>query len=166
MSTYLQFPVAINQNSHEIVAVTLTEANVHDSMETKNLISQVESVSSVTGDKGYDNKNAYDPIAAKSARAIIPPRSGAALKKKNVTWGDVERNRLILENRFLGKRLWKTASGYSRRSLIENTIGRYKTIIGPMLRSRKIKNQKVEAKLGAKILNQMTQLGMPNSYKI
>lgn len=164
--TWRKLHIAINRESHEIVAANLTAANVHDSMATTELLSQIDSVASVTGDKGYDNRNAYDPIAAKKARAIIPPRSGAALKTKNISWGDVERNRLIHENHFLGKKLWKTASGYSKRSLVETAIGRFKAIIGPQLRSRNLKNQKTEAKLGAKILNQMTHLGMPKSYKV
>jgi hypothetical protein len=164
--TWRKLHIAINRESHEIVAVMLTPANVHDSMATADLLAQIDSVASVTGDKGYDNRNAFEPIAAKNARAIIPPRSGAALKTKNITWGDVERNRLVRENHFLGKKLWKTASGYSKRSLVETAIGRFKAIIGPQLRSRNFENQKVEAMLGAKILNQMTHLGMPKSYKV
>lgn len=93
----------------------LTESNVHDSVKTKALLDQVGKVASVTGDKGYDNKNAYEPIAVKKARAIIPPRSGAALKPKNISWGegDVERNRILKENHLLGKKSWKRASRYS-----------------------------------------------------
>lgn len=164
--TWRKMHLGINRDSHEIIAISLTESNVHDSIETAALLAQIPAVASVTGDKGYDNKNAYGPIAERSARAIIPPRSGAALKLKNPSWGDVERNRLIREQHALGKKLWKKASAYTRRSLVETGIGRYKGILGPRLHARKMERQKVEVRLGAKILNRMTHLGMPKSYKV
>jgi Transposase DDE domain len=164
--TWRKIHIGIDRESHEFIAVTLTESNVHDSMETASLLSQIDSVASVTGDKGYDNKNAYDPIAAKGARATIPPRSGAALKRKNLSWGDVERNRLVRANHLLGKDAWKKGSGYTKRVLVETAFCRWKKIIGPMLHGRKLATQKTEVRLGAKILNKMTHLGMPKSYKI
>lgn len=115
---------------------------------------------------GYDNKHAYEPIAARGAKAIIPPRSGAALKLKNPTWGDVERNRLIREKHLLGKDAWKSGSGYLRRVLVETSIGRYKRTLGASMHSRRLSRQKAEVRLGAKILNRMTHLGMPKSYKV
>ena len=163
--TWRKIHIGISRESQEVLAVTLTESNVHDSMETAALLSQVDALASVTGDKGYDNKNAYGPIAAKGARAIIPPRSGAALKPKKISWGDVERNRLITEKHLLGKDAWKTGSGYTRRVLVETAFCRYKKILGPMLHGRKLSTQKTEVRLAAKILNKMTQLGMPDSYK-
>lgn len=164
--TWRKIHIGIDRESHEIVAVTLTASNVHDSMETANLLNQVDAIATVTGDKGYDNKNAYNPIAEKGAKAIIPPRSGAALKQKNIGWGDVERNRLVRENHLLGKDAWKTGSGYTKRSLVETSFSRYKKILGPMLHTRKFGNQKTEVRLAAKILNMMTHLGMPKSYKL
>lgn len=164
--TWRKIHIGIDRESQEVVAVTLTESNVHDSKETAALLSQIDSVASVTGDKGYDNKNAYDPIAAKGAKAIVPPRSGAALKLKKISWGDVERNRLVRENHLLGKNAWKTGSGYTKRVLVETAFCRYKKIIGPMLHSKKLRNQKTEVRLACKILNMMTHLGMPKSYKL
>jgi IS5 family transposase len=164
--TWRKLHLAIDSKTHEIIGMSLTTSNRHDSMETKKLLQDIPAIASVTGDKGYDNRNAYDPIAAKGAKAIIPPRSGAALKKKNISWGDVERNRLVKENWAIGKKTWKIGSKYHRRSLVETGIGRFKNIIGPSLHSRHLKNQIVEARIGISILNRMTHLGMPKSYKV
>lgn len=159
--------LCINRETKEIESLTLTPSNVHDSIQTKALLDQIDyKVSTVTGDMGYDNRNAYGPIAKIGARAIIPPRSGAALKLKKPTWGDVERNRLIREKHLLGKEAWKVGSGYTKRVHVENTIGRFKKIIGPGLRALKFQNQVTESKIGAKIINKMTNLGMPKSYKL
>ena len=64
-----------------------------------------------------------------------------------------------------GKGMWKKTSGYHKRSLVETHMFRLKTILGGSLRGRKLENQKVEAHLMGKILNKMTQLGMPRSEK-
>jgi transposase len=164
--TWRKFHIGIDRETQEIIAVTLTASNVHDSKETCNLLDQIENIATVTGDKGYDNKHAYDPIAAKGAKAIIPPRSGAALKTKNISWGDAERNRLVREKHLLGKDTWKTASGYTKRVLVETAFYRYKKILGQHLHTRNLSNQKAEVRLGAKILNKMAHLGMPKSYKV
>ena len=43
---------------------------------------------------------------------------------------------------------------------------RYKTIIGRRMRSRTLDGQRVEVQLASKILNTMTHLGMPDSYRV
>ena len=77
-----------------------------------------------------------------------------------------QRNRNILERDRLGKREWHTASGFSTRSKVETTFHRYKTIIGPSMRARGLASQRVEARIGCKILNTMTALGMPDGQMI
>ena len=48
--------IAINPDTHEILAVTLTASNIHDSIETGPLLDQIGTVATVTGDKAYDNR--------------------------------------------------------------------------------------------------------------
>ena len=74
--------------------------------------------------------------------------------------------RNIRSIRELGRREWHKRSGYSRRSLVENTMYRYKTIIGRRMRSRTFDGQRVEVLLARKILNTMTLMGMPDSYRV
>jgi len=57
-------------------------------------------------------------------------------------------------------------SGYSKRSMVENTMYRYKTIIGRSMRSQTFAGQRVEVRLASKILNTMTRLGMPDGYRV
>jgi len=54
---------------------------------------------------------------------------------------------------------------YGRRVRVENTIFRYKAIIGNKLRSRTFENQNTETKIAVQILNRMAQLGMPRARK-
>jgi hypothetical protein len=43
---------------------------------------------------------------------------------------------------------------------------RYKTIIGRTLRARTLPAQEVEARVGCKVLNRMTALGLPVSRRL
>ena len=45
----------------------------------------------------------------------------------------------------------------------ETTFHRYKAIVGSAMRARGLAAQRVEARIGCKILNTMTALGMPDS---
>ena len=77
-----------------------------------------------------------------------------------------ETNRNVLSIQELGRREWHKQSGYSQRSMVENTIYRYKTILGGNMTSRGMEGQRTEVQLGCKILNQMALFGMPDSYKL
>src|SRR3990167_8136448 len=48
--TWRKYHVAINPATHEVMAVELTEANVHDSMQMENLLSGMEAVGKVYAD--------------------------------------------------------------------------------------------------------------------
>ena len=162
--TWRKLHLSVDAKTHEIVASQLTMSNVHDSTQVQRLLPE-DQVEAVYGDKAYDNQNAYEPIVTKGAKAVIPPRSGAALMKPK-TWGIVARNTNVAERWFLGNKLWKVGRGYHRRSLAETAMYRQKQILGNRLRSKNILQQNTEARIRASILNQMTQLGMPQSYRV
>ena len=77
-----------------------------------------------------------------------------------------ERNRNIAGQARVGKRAWHTQSGYSRRSKVETTFYRYKAIVGSAMRARRLSSQRVEARIGCRILKVMTALGMPDGVMI
>ena len=43
---------------------------------------------------------------------------------------------------------------------------RFKTLFGSSLWARTMENQRVEARIRTRVLNRMTQLGMPESYTV
>ena len=90
-----------------------------------------------------------------------PPHKNAQLRPDVAVLR--ERNRNLRSRVRLGNRQWHTKSGYSRRSLVENTMHRYKCIMGRTMRSRTLQGQRVESRVGCRILNTMTVLGMPES---
>ena len=66
----------------------------------------------------------------------------------------------------LGRRRWKKASGYHQHARVENAFFRYKSIVGDCLRARSSSGQRREAVLACHVLNRMTELGRPVSYRI
>ena len=65
----------------------------------------------------------------------------------------------------------KNGSGTSHRATageakVETTFQRYKAILGSAMRARGLASQRVEVRLGCKILNTMTALGIPDGEMI
>ena len=71
------------------------------------------------------------------------------------------RDRHIAQIRSNGRMAWQVATGYNQRSRIETQIGRWKSVIGPKLKSRSFSRQITEIQVGQKVLNTMTALGRP-----
>jgi alkanesulfonate monooxygenase SsuD/methylene tetrahydromethanopterin reductase-like flavin-dependent oxidoreductase (luciferase family) len=134
------------------------------------LLAQIgDPVASVSADGAYDTKAVYEAAhergEGRAVRVLIPPGRNAQLGPKPSA-ALQERNRNIRSIRELGRREWHTSSGYSKRSMAENTVFRYKTIIGRSMRSRTLAGQRVKVQLASKILNTMTRLEMPDSYRV
>ena len=101
---------------------------------------------------------------ARGATVVIPPAKTANVSGHGPR--SPARDRTITLVKTLGRRRWKQASGYHRQGRVENAFFRYKSIIGAGLRARSPAGQGSEAVLGCEILNRMTALGRPASYRI
>ena len=148
-----------------ILAHTLTEATVDDATTALDLISAVDgALVSVTADAAYDTIAVYEAAGARGAMVVVPPARTANVSRHGPR--SPARDRTIRSVKQLGRRRWKQASGYHRQARVENTFFRYKSIIGDGLRARSPAGQGSEAVLGCEILNRMTDLGRPASYRI
>ena len=120
--------------------------------------------------------------------AFDAQHGGFATGWSPVSWGSIDE--LFVNLTMPGERLWprpavaragsddhvgearsagasrKKASGYHRQGRVENAFFRYKSIIGEGLRARSPAGQGSEVVLGCEILNRMTALGRPVSYRI
>jgi hypothetical protein len=134
------------------------------------LLEQIDNpVATLSADGAYDTESVYQAAQSKggeqAVRVLIPPGRDAQLAPRPSAALE-ERNRNILSIRELGRREWHKHSGYSERAMVENTIYRYKTIIGRGMRSRSLPGQRVEVQLASRVLNTMARLGMPDSYRM
>ena len=144
---------------------TLTEATGDDATTALDLLTAVEGpLVRVTADAAYDTVAVYETARARGATVVIPPAKTATVSGHGPR--SPARDRTIQLVKTLGRRQWKKASGYHRQGLVENVFFRYKSIIGDGLRARSPAGQGSEVVLGCEILNRMTALGRPVSYRI
>ena len=145
-----------------------TKSEVHDSAELAGLLARTDApIAVVCADKAYDSFDCHAAIRVRDAQPVIPPKKGAAIRpppgRKDVP---PTRGAAVARIAEVGREAWKAETGYHRRSLAETAMLRYKTLIGPSLRSRTFDRQKVEAAVAVRCINRFTALGMPRSIRI
>ena len=106
----------------------------------------------------------YETATARGATVIIPPAKPANISGHGPR--SPARDRMVTLVKQLGRRRWQKVSGSHRQGRVENTFFRDTSIIGEGLRARSPAGQGSEAVLGCEILNRMTELGRPVSYRI
>ena len=166
---YRKLHLAVDEQTSDVVACDLTSKRARDASRVASLVGQIERpIASAKADAAYDTGDVYKTLehhrAHRSPKVLIPPRKGAQLALDSA--GTRQRNRNIRARSRVGKRKWYVASGYSRRSKVETTFHRYKAILGSAMRARGLASQRVEVRLGCKILNTMTALGIPDGEMI
>ncbi len=166
--TWKKLHIGADEHSNEIYGMVLTDAGSADAHQVKSIIEQTKvPIDKASFDGAYDTVAIYELLEEKGIEAIIPPRENALI------WTDEQgndlehaRNRALKEIEASSMPDWKQKSGYHRRSKAENTMYRFKVIFGGDLRSRCDQNQKSEAFMKCRILNQMTEMAKPQSVKV
>jgi hypothetical protein len=164
---YRKLHLAMDADSGQIVAVTLTDQDVDDPSQVAPLLEQIPGeIEQVTADGAYDGEPTYATIAARSPdiAVVIPPRATSTADPglgMNASRRDVHVHTVAA----LGRLGWQQVSGYGRRALVETTMGRYKALIGTRLRARNDAGRRTEAAVGAVVLNRMLAAGRPNSVR-
>ena len=156
--------LAVDGDTGEIVASTLTSNGGDDAGEVPLLLAQVQGpIASVNG--AYDHEAVYRAVNARQPRpppdVVIPPRASAVASPH-----DTQRDSHIETIARRGRMAWQKATGYGRRNLVETAIGRYKALIGPRLRARNWRAQKAETAIAVGVLNRMIQTAKPESVRI
>ena len=161
--TWRKLHLAVNPDTHEIEAETLTENSCDDASQADDLLDQVKSkVKRFYGDGAYDKWKVYETLGKRRIKAIVPPQRNAKIKQHGNSSGrPLSRDVAIRAIRRRGRRRWKEDIGYHRRSLSETAMYRMKCCFGDHLKNRLIKNQRTETRLRSKILNKFTHLGLP-----
>ena len=122
----------------------------------------------VSGDGAYDQRKFYKACATREITdVVVPPRRNARIwQHGNSAKPPLVRDQNLRRIRCVGRKHWKTESGYHRRSLAETAVFRFKTVFGGQLSARTLDRQIVEARIKCRALNIMTQLGLPDSYPV
>lgn len=159
--------IGIDAETLEIRAVEVTSSNIGDPPMLPNLLDQIapdQKIGSVTADGAYDTRKCHDAIAARNARAVIPPRKNAKLWKPD-TLGARARNEAVQSSKDLGRAQWRRLTGYHRRSRVETKMHCLK-LMGQRLAARDFDRQVAEVQIRAAILNGFTALGIPRTVAV
>jgi transposase len=156
--------ISMDAATHQITAALITDNKTLDRKALPLLLNRIEAeVEKVCADGAYDVKACYEAVSNKQDRAVIPPKSNAVISG-NKTLADRDENLRLIKD--IGEDEWKKQSQYHRRSLVECGFLRLKTIFSDKLRSRREDTQLTESMIRCATLNRMTDLGMPDSYKV
>jgi len=156
--------LAVDADSGEIIAHSLTDQEVGDASQLEPLLDQIDhEIGQFTADGAYDGDPSYDAVPCHNpcAKVVIPPRSNAV--ERPSAQASCQRDGHISCIQIDGRLKWQTSTGYGKRALIETAIGRYKGVIEPRLRARSFRSQQTEAAIGVTILNRMLACGRPKS---
>jgi len=166
--TWRKLHVGVDEATGEIQAAVAATNNFGDGQVLPDLLAQVEAkLSQVTGDGGYDDRQCYDAISERGARAVIPPQKGARIwRHGNSQQERHARDENVRSIRRHGRAKWKRESHYHRRSLAETTMFRLKMIFGERVAARSFDGQAAQMLVRCAVLNRMTHLGMPQSYAV
>lgn len=166
--TWRKLHLGVDEATREIRAALVTTNNFSDGQVLPDLLAQVEEkLSQVTGDGGYDDRHCYEAIAERGARAVIPPQKGARIwQHGNSKQERHARDENLRGIRRHGRAKWKRESQYHRRSLAETTMFRLKMIFGQRVAARSFDGQAAQMLVRCAVLNQITHLGMPQSYAV
>jgi len=168
--TWRKLHLGVDEKTGFIHAQVLTKNGKGDgdAQQAEKMLEQVKSpIDRFSGDGAYDTLEIWDLLKELEIEGIIPPQENA------IYWVDefnelldLDRNKILEQIDKIGRKEWKKASNYHRRSLSETAMMRFKLIFGSTLYSRIVEKQKTEAAIKVKCLNKMTALGMPVSKKV
>lgn len=162
-ASWRKLHVAVNQD-HYFEACTLTDRFCHDDQQVTPLLEQIDKpIDHLSADSAYDETPVYDAVIAHSpdVNVVIPPRSNAVENDKAA----MQRNHNIIEIKEHGRMVWQKEQEYGRRNYSELGVQRYQKILGNTMHARDLPRQKQEAMIGCGVINKMTSLGMPASYR-
>jgi IS5 family transposase len=166
--TWLKLHLGIDPQTHEIRAAIVSEPGVTDAEAVPDLLKQVDDpVEAAEADGAYDQQAVYDALKRRGARAVIPPRRDAKIRRHGNSKGPrLDRDENLRRIRQIGRRAWKEESGYHKRSLGETAMFRMKTLFGGEVSSRGSVQQATEVGIRCRAMNIMTHQGMPQSERV
>lgn len=169
--TWRKVHVGICADTGQVVVSAVSSNDVSDDFAMIHMMDGLEGIllGKVYGDGAYDTIDCREAINDRGGTPVIPPDKNAKLQRGKPFPALEERDKAIRRIEELGedgRALWKQEIGYHRRSRVETHMFREKTILGERLSARRNWSQFTEVKIRAEVLNRMTELGRPSSYKV
>jgi hypothetical protein len=112
--TWCKLHLGVDEVTGEILAAVVTTNDFHDGEVLNDVLAAIdEPIEQVSTDGAYDHRHCYDEIAAKGAKALIPPRQDAVIwQHGNRKEKPHPRDENLRQIRKHGRKRWKRESGY------------------------------------------------------
>ena len=167
--TWKKLHIGVDEHTGDILIGEVTGNEIADCHMLAPLLEQLPDTATIdqlSGDGGYDRRVCYDTLKTRKVSHIaIPPQHNAKIWQHGNTNAErYARDENVRHIRQIGRKQWKIATNYHRRSLSETAMFRLKTIFGERVSARLFENQRTQLLIRCKALNRMTMLGMPESY--
>jgi hypothetical protein len=111
--TWRKLHLGVDKATGEILAAVATTNDFHDGEVLKDVLEVIdEPIEQVSTDGAYDHRHCYDEIAAKGAKAVIPPRQDAVIwQHGNRQDKPHPRDENLRHIRKHGRKRWKRDAG-------------------------------------------------------
>jgi hypothetical protein len=160
--------IGVDAETGQILTSELTTSDVDDGSQVEPLLDRTSGpLASFIGDGAYDRAGIYATITKRHPEAdvIVLPRS-TAVPSEMAASTSTQRDRHLQSIAEHGCMGWQKRSGYTRRALVEASIGCFKLVTGNTLRSRMDRRRAIAIAIAAQALNRMLELGRPKSIRI
>lgn len=118
--------VAIDAERMNVVSITITDENRHDTKEFGKVLHPViGKAKEVYGDKRYDSRSNFTYLHNKGVRAVIPTRRNS----RSLSRGSPARGRVVKSIREKGLEAWKSEVQYGKEAQVPDPGGCYENIL-------------------------------------
>lgn len=154
--------IAVDEQTQDVLFVDLTKEHESDTKCIPEILENRKGMKRLLMDGAADAVWIYQLLWEQGVDLLTPPQKNAKIRDE--PWMKARTNRLLeilgLGGDKAAKSLWGKLSGYSKRVTVESAIARWKRLFGPYLLSRSRKNQELEVRLKALIMNKMKNLSL------
>lgn len=153
--------IALDADSGEVIADSLTDGHVSDSSQVSVLREQCpDNLEGFYADGSYDRTETYSALNQFQpdwpVDTIIPPIDTSLFPEDPAIELDQRQKHLEFIYHH-GRKDWEIAKGYGKRNLVESFFARYKTNFGEGLKARDNSAQNTEVAINCKLLNMYKQ---------
>ncbi len=157
--TWRKVHLLVDRETGHVIVAELTERDVHDCEVLPAMLPEDLAGDFVLGDGAYHTRGCHRAVFGRGGTLLSPPAKGARSWKPH-HWVTAERalrfrNSQLTHFKRLGRTEWGKQSGYSKRSFVESTMRRLKSLAGEHLSARTFERQTVEVRLRCKVLNEL-----------
>ena len=135
---YVKLHFAVDTESKEVVAMTISTDDMHDVKAFPVLLEEAgkkRKIKRCLGDGAYDSGDVYDALEARGIEPVIKPRRNSVPAA-----GSSARGRVVEEFLDMGYEAWACEKGYGDRWMVETAYSTFKRLFGECSLSRTLEN--------------------------